>query len=156
MVTVTIPHPREDAKIVVKAALEDCSGIKTYHDRGARIVGKTGASIGLIKSSYGEKVIVEIPQDQTSGTKTMVSITGEKEVSTNIGANPDKYVSQLTRKINDIKRKPTGLILDVLEENGISENSKEVSHKTDQAGGGWVMAVIVGFIFFMFFMMIMI
>ncbi|GAB7118148.1 hypothetical protein [Natrinema pallidum] len=153
MTAVTIPHPREDAKTVVKAAFEDCSDIDTYFDDGIRITGKTGASLGLITSSYGEKVIIEVPENQASETETMVSVTGEKEVSANIGADPEKYISRVIKSINDIKGKDIDVIIEVLDENNVSENSKEVRNEADQAGGKGILILVMVLIMFFVFLM---
>lgn len=157
MTAVTIPHPRSDSKTIVKAAFENCSGIKTYHDDGIRVIGKTGASMGLITSSYGEKIIVEIPEDQTSSSETMVSVSGQKEVSANIGADPEKHVSNVIRSINNLKNKKISDVLDILNSNGVDRDSKEVAREADQAGGGQMLVVIMFLIlFFVFIMPIMI
>jgi hypothetical protein len=157
MTSVTIPHPREDSTIIVKAAFEASKGIKTYHDNGITITGKTGGRMGLLASSYGEQISVEIPQNQPSETETMVSVTGKKEVSTNIGADPDKYVSQVVWHINDIKNGDIEDILSVLEENGVESNNKEVNSVSNQAGGkGMVIIVMLILFFFVFLMPLMI
>ena len=153
MTSLTIPHPRSDAKIVVKAAFENCKDIKTYHDDGIRVIGKTGASLGLLASSYGEKVIVEIPEDQTSNSETMVSISGQKEVELNIGADPEKHVSRVIQSINKLKNKNMDRIMSILSQNGIGKSSKEVDNETDQAGGSEMLIVAMILIFMFVFIL---
>jgi hypothetical protein len=148
-----VPHSRKDTKTVVKAAFEDCSDIKSYYDDGSQITGKTGARMGLITSSYGEEVVVEIPEDQSSSTESMVSITGKKEVDANIGADPDKYVNQVQQSINSIKENDIETILEVLEEENIQENNKEVKQKSEQVDGSWLMIVV--FIALMIILLVM-
>lgn len=151
MTSVRVPHSREDTKIVVKAAFEDMSAIKTYHDDGIRVIGKTGAH-GLLVTSYGEQVTVEISEDQPSDTETMISVTGQKEVGVNIGANPEKFVSQFIEKINALKDHDIEVILGVLEDNDIDVDSKEVERQSQQASGSWLLIVILILIFvFMLF-----
>jgi len=153
MTALTIPHPRSDAKIVVKAAFENCKDIKTYHDDGIRVIGKTGASMGLLTSSYGEKVIVEIPEDQTNDSETMISISGQKEVEINIGADPEKHVSRLIKSINNLKNKDMSSIMSILSQNGVDKSSKEVDNETDQAGGTGMMIVVMILIFMFVFIL---
>jgi polyribonucleotide nucleotidyltransferase len=150
---ITIPHSRSDTKIIVKAAFEISNGIKTYYDDGTRVTGKSGTSFGLLASSYGEQIIVEIPDYQPSETETMVSVTGKKEVSANIGADPEKYVSQVINNINKIKNKDVDTILEVLDNKNVTQNSKEVSHINEQAGGKGVLILILIAIFFFVFIM---
>lgn len=156
MGSVAIPHSRDDARTVVKAALEDSDGIKTYHDNGTQITGKTGVSLGLITSSYGEQVIVEIPDRQPSRNETMVMIEGKKEVDINIGANPEKYVSQVVENINNIKNNDINVIFEVLQENNIEQETKEVTDPQQQADGQWLMIAVVSLVaFFMFIILIL-
>lgn len=135
MATVRIPQGREDAIIIVKASLEACDDVKSYCDDGTRVVANTRARLGMLVSSYGEKIIIEIPHDQSSSSETMVSITGKRQVSVNIGADPEKYVSQLLSTINRLKSKDMAVILDILDEMDIDESSKEVTDISNLSGG---------------------
>lgn len=153
MTALTIPHPRSDAKIVVKAAFEKCEDIKTYHDDGIRVIGKTGASMGLLTSSYGEKVIVEIPEDQPSDSETMISVSGQKEVELNIGADPEKHVSRFIKSVNSLKNKDISSIMSILSQEGIDESSKEVENETEQAGGSGMLIIVMLLIFIFVFIL---
>lgn len=150
MTTLTIPHPREDAKTVVKAAFEDTEGIETYYDDGTRITGKTGGSLGLLVSSYGESVVVDVPHNQRRDDETEITVIGEREVSANIGADPEKYVSRFVRSLNAIKNEDVDVILETLAANDVDRRSKEVADPGEQAGGSWALKLVMAAIFVMF------
>jgi Fe2+ transport system protein B len=153
MTSVTIPKPRDDAKQILKTSFELTEGIETYNDQNTTIIGKTGSDFGLLVSSYGEEIIAEIPEHQPNDKETEVTITGEKEVSVNIGADPQKYVSRFERNINKIKHQDMEQIYEKLKENNIQDNTKEVDNVDDQAGGKELLVVIL--LIMMFFVFIM-
>lgn len=147
MTTITLPHTRSDSKFIIKTALEETTGIKTYQDKGNQIIGKTGAKLRLFASSYGEKVIININDNQASNKETIISVTGMREVSTNIGSNPEEYVLSFIQTLNSIKNYSIGDIEDVLQRNEIDQQSKEVTSARDQASGSWLMTVMMVFVF---------
>ena len=108
-------------------------------------------------SSYGEKVIVEIPEAQASDEQTMLSVTAEKEVATNITANPDKYKSRFLQNIEEIRHREMEEVLEVVEDYVNEENTKEVTSSGDLRDGsssmGLVMVLILLMSFFFMFMM---
>lgn len=154
MTSLVLEYPREEAKTLVKAAFENTKGIKQYHDDGHRTIGKSG--MGL--SSYGEKVIVEIPENQTSNKETMLSVTAEKEVATNITANPEKYQSRFLQQLEQLRGQDINHVLDTLSQDVSRQTSKEVSSSDKLRDGSSSMGVVmvvmmVGSLLFMFMMM---
>lgn len=154
MTSLILDYSRENSVTLVKAAFENTQGIKQYHDDGHRIVGKSGMGI----ASYGEKVIVEIPENQGRDGGTMIYVTAEKEVSTNITANPDLFKSRFLEELDTLRGHKVNDILDTMSQNMEPKDSKEVSkseHLRDGSEGmGVVMiiTIILGFLF-MFMMM---
>jgi hypothetical protein len=152
MSSINLEYPREDAKNLVKLAFENTRGIKTYNDNGLKIIGKTGASLG----SYGEKVIVDIPENQAGDEQTMVSIRSEKEVGMNITANPDKYESRFLTELNNLRGKPIDELLAEHTESVTEESTKEVESANEQADGTNMLYVVLAISFVMiFFFMLM-
>jgi len=139
MTSLVLEYPREDAKTLVKAAFENTRGIKQYHDDGHRVIGKSG--MGL--SSYGEQVIVEIPETQSSDEETMVSVSAEKEVSTNITANPEKYQSRFLEQLESLRGQDVDTVLDKMSQNMSPEASKEVSSSDELRDGSSSMGVVM-------------
>lgn len=152
MTPIELEYPREDAKSVVKLAFENTGGIKTYHDNGTRIVGKTGAGLG----SYGEKVIVDIHNRQEDEGKTSISIRSEKEVDMNITANPEKYESRFLNTLNRLRGKPVEDLFDSYGKSIAEGSTKEVASPDQQADGkNLLYVVLVIVIVMMFFFTIM-
>lgn len=152
MSSLNLEYPREDAKNLVKLAFENTRGIKTYNDNGLKIIGKTGASLG----SYGEKVIVDIPENRTGDEQTMVSIQSEKEVGMNITANPDKYESRFLTALNNLRGKPIDELLTEHTESVTEDSTKEVESTNEQADGTNMLYVVLAISFvMMFFFMLM-
>lgn len=152
MSSLNLEYPREEAKTLVKLAFENTRGIKTYNDSGLKIVGKTGASLG----SYGEKVIVEIPEGQADDERTMVSVYSEKEVGMNITANPDKYESRFLAALNELRGRPIEELLDANAGEITGETTKEVTSPDEQADGTDMLYVVLAItLLLMFFFMIM-
>lgn len=131
MTTLVLECSREDAKALVKSAFEMTPGIKQYHDDGPRIVGKTGMSIG----SYGESIIVDVPEAQSNETETMISVTADKEVSVNITANPEKYKSRFLSKLQKLRQHDVEDALDVVGKHVTADNSKEVGSANELREG---------------------
>lgn len=152
MSSLNLEYPREDAKNLVKLAFENTRGIKTYNDNGLKITGKTGASL----SSYGEKVIVDIPEDQAGDEQTMVSIQSEKEVGINMTANPDKYESRFLTALNNLRGKPIDELLAEHTDSVTEGSTKEVASTNEQADGTNMLYVVLAISFVMiFFFMLM-
>lgn len=154
MTTLILEYPREDAITIVKAAFERTSGVKHYHDDGHRIIGKSGMSLG----SYGEKIVVEIPENQSNEDETMISVNAEREVQVNITSNPDKYKSRFLAELETLREHDVDYILQKMSEQMRPEDSKEVTVSGD-LGDGASRLLIVGilvtvlFLLFMLFMM---
>lgn len=148
MSSLNLEYPREDAKTLVKLAFEDTRGIKTYHDNGIKIVGKTGAGLG----SYGEKVIVEVPETQSDSEEAMISVRSEKEVGMNITANPDKYESRFLSRLNYMRGRP---IDDLLDTHGdvSARSTKEVASTSQQADGQWLLYLVLVLVFIFIILM---
>lgn len=151
--SIVLKYDRHDAKTLVKAAFERTEGIETYYDDGYRIIGKTGSRVGLIDSSYGERVIVEIPENQTSHAETMITVTAEREVDVNVTADPEKYKSRFLSELDLFRGHPVDHVLRTFDDD---HRSKEVFTQADQTDGRsmlWVVLAIIGlFTFFSVFM----
>jgi hypothetical protein len=151
MASVVLNYPRSDAMTVIKAAFENTRGIEEYHDNGFRIVGKSGGGL----ASYGEKVTVEIPENQSDAEETMISVTSSKEVSANITANPDKYESRFLTELNKLRDKELEEVLELMNQQMNPSQSKEVNNETELSDGSSKMvkvmiAVAIMFFFFQF------
>lgn len=154
MTSLVLSYPREDAKTLVKAAFENTRGIEQYHDDGHRVVGKSG--MGL--ASYGERVVVEIPEMQSSDDETMVSVTAEKEVSTNITANPDKYQSRFLEQLDALRGESVETVVAYMSERMDPGSSKEVARSDDLRDGSSSLAtvmVVIVVVFFLFSLLMM-
>jgi hypothetical protein len=153
MTSLVLDCERDDAKILIKAAFENTRGIKQYHDDGHRIIGKTGMGIG----SYGENITVEIPEQQSSDSETMISVSADKEVSMNVTANPDKYKSWFLTEVERLRERDLEEVKDEMAENLTAENTKEVKDAGDLREGsssvGLVMVVTMVVFALMMFMM---
>lgn len=110
-----LKYGRHDAKTVIKVAFKQTPGIKSYEDKGNRIIGKTG--MGLM--SYGELVTVQIPELQNSDDETRVHITSEKRVAFNLTSSPDKVEAQFLQSLNSIRGYDVDDILEVVSNNQI-------------------------------------
>lgn len=144
MTSIVLKYDRRDAKTLVKAAFERTEGIETYYDDGYRIIGKTGSRVGLIDSSYGERVIVEIPENQTSHAETMITVTAEREVDVNVTADPEKYKSRFLSELDLFRGHPVDHVLRTFDDD---HRSKEVFTQADQTDGRsmlWVVLAIIG------------
>jgi len=154
MTSIVLDYSRENAKTLIKAAFENTNGIKQYHDDGHRIIGKSGMGF----SSYGEQIVVEIPETQTSDDETMITITAEKEVATNITANPEKYKSRFLEQLDTFRGNDVDTVLDWLNENMEPGESKEVSNGDELRDGSSSMGIVMVImmvlgLFFTFMMM---
>jgi hypothetical protein len=148
MSSLNLEYPREDAKTVIKLAFENTRGIKTYNDNGLKITGKTGASLG----SYGEKVIVEIPEGQANDNQTMISVRSEKEVGMNITADPEKYESRFLSALNELRGEPIDELLNRHADSVSETTTKEVESTDEQADGTNMLYVILAVVFLMMFL----
>lgn len=150
MESIQLEATREDAIDIAKLAFEYTSGIKTYTQEGNYVIGKTGAGL----ASYGEKVIVECQSVGDDDQQTLVTVSGEKEVSTNITANPDKYVRRFVSEFHNLRDRPMSEIVDLADQHIAANGTKEVTDSSDQASGKWVMYVVfAAIILFVFLMM---
>lgn len=141
MITRTLDRSLDDARILVKGAFELLDGVETYHedDRGV-VTGKTGFRLGLIASSYGESVVVDLrPVDP--GT-TEVTVRGERNVAVNVGANPDRYVLEYVRTLETLAEYPTADVVELLAEE-TRAHTKEVDSERDQTDGAVLLAVVL-------------
>lgn len=151
--SLTLQYNREDAKTLVKAAFERTAGIETYYDDGYRIIGKTSSRIGVIDSSYGERVVVDISEGQAGSERTPITVTAEKEVEVNITADPEKFKSRFLEELDLFRGHPVDHVLRTFDDD---HRSKEVFTQADQTDGRstlWIVLAIIGlFTFFFMFM----
>lgn len=132
----------------MKGALELVDDVETYHDTGRGVItAKTGFRFGFIASSYGESLTIDVrPVDDGV---TEITITGEKTVATNVGANPEKYVLEFVRTLDTLAEYPFEDVIALLDER-TSDHSKEVTSASDHRDGSAVLAVIALAIFLLF------
>lgn len=147
METVEVNHGISQTIDIAKTAFEVTNGIKTYSQEGNSIIGKTGVSIG----SYGEVITAECQESDDGSTVVMVS--GEKEVSANITANPDKYVRRYVSNLRKLKNKPTNEVMSIAEQQISQGDSKEVTNPDQQAGGKGIMILVMLLVMFFFIIM---
>lgn len=149
MTSLSLDYTRDDAKTLVKAAFERTRGIENYFDDGHRIIGKTGSRV----TSYGETVIVEIPENQPSAAETMITVRAEKEVEMNVTADPEQYKSRFLTELERIRGHPVDHVLKTFDE---EYRSKEVQRLDDLTSGHDTLKVVLTVLaVFMFFVMIM-
>ena len=139
METIHLSQSVTDSIDIAKTAFEKMKGIETYHQQGNSVVGKTGPGI----KSYGEAVLVNCQQSNEEGYLSVMTISGEREVSTNITSNPDKYVHQFVSNVYDLKDKTMEDILTIAGREMSEGGSKEVTQASQQASGSGFMIVMV-------------
>lgn len=139
MQTVQTDYDLDTTILLMKTAFERTSGIKTYTQQGRRVTGKTGASLG----SYGETIIAETQPTDGDGGECTITISGEKDVSMNITANPDKYVRRYMNQLLELHGRPEDNIVSIAEQTVEQGGSREVVDKSQQADGSWLMLVVV-------------
>ncbi|WP_135534453.1 hypothetical protein [Halostella pelagica] len=149
MESVQLKASETDAIDIAKLAFEYTSGIKTYYQERNYIIGKTGAGLG----SYGEKVIVECQNAGGDNSQTVMTVSGEKEVSTNITANPDKYVRRFVSNIHNLKDRPMSEIVELADQHMTANGTKEVTDSSNQSSGNWLMYVVFAMVFVFMIMM---
>lgn len=134
--------------MLVKGALELVDDIETYYDTGRGVItAKTGFRFGFIASSYGESITIDIRSVGEGVTE--ITVTGEKNVAVNVGANPEKYVLEFVRTLDTLVDCPMEDAISLLDER-TSDYSKEVASPTDHRDGSAVFAMIVLAIFLLF------
>lgn len=124
MTTVVLEHPREDAKTVIKAAIERMSSIDAYTDEGQRIVGQQEASL---TGGNGARLTIDVPEMQESDSKTVVEINAEKEVAIDMATNPEDIKSEFLDLVNNLRNKDIDSLLQEISEDINPDESKEVS-----------------------------
>lgn len=124
MTSLAIEHPREDAKMIIKASMEYMDSIDAYTDEGQRIVGKQEASL---TGGNGARLIVDVPEMQESDEKTVVEANAEKEVSIDMATNPEDIKSEFLNKVNHIRKQDMDEVVDQVEKDVSPESSKEVA-----------------------------
>lgn len=102
MTEIVLQQSHEDAKELVKEAFENTRGISEYHDGGRQIVAKTGVSFPRVLWSYGESIYVDF-SESTNANQTRIDVWAEKEVSINIGANPERYKRRFLRELDSLR-----------------------------------------------------
>ena len=146
--SIELDYPLIDAIDVAKLAFEYTEGVKTYAQEGNRIVGKTGAGL----ASYGEEVTVDCRELNNDGDRTLMTVSGSKEVATNVTANPDEYVRRFVSAVHDLNGRPMTEIVDLADRQLAANGTKEVTDSDQQASGTWLLyaafAVIVLFMLF--------
>lgn len=141
----------EDTRLLVKGALELVDDIESYHENGDIITAKTGFRFGLLTSSYGESLVIALdPRDDET---TAVTVRGEKNVSVNVGANPDKYILEFLQTLDTLSEYSIANVIDVLDEN-TREQTKEVYSADAQVDGTSALTVVLGLILFFTFLSI--
>lgn len=148
MITRTLEYPLADARILVKGALELVDDVETYHDTGRGVItAKTGFRFGLIASSYGESLTIDVRPIDDGVTE--VTVTGAKTVAVNVGSNPEKYVLEFVRTLDTLAEYPMADVIALLDER-TSVHTKEVTSPGEHRDGTSVLAMILLAIFLLF------
>lgn len=134
--------------MLVKGALELVDDVESYYDTGRGIItAKTGFRFGFIASSYGESLTIDVrPVDDGV---TEITVTGEKTVAANVGANPEKYVLEVVRMLDTLAEYPLEDVIALLDER-TSDHSKEVTSPADHRDDSSIVAMVVLAIFLLF------
>lgn len=140
MITRTLDRSLDDARILVKGSFELLDDVETYHEDDEGVVtGKTGYRLGLLVSSYGESVVVDLRP--VGPDTTEVTVRGDRNVAVNVGANPDRYVLEFVRTLETLAEHPMADAVELLAEE-TSAHTKEVGSERDQTDGAVLLAVV--------------
>lgn len=123
MTSISIDHPREDSKTIIKASMERMNSIDAYTDEGQRIVGKQEATL---TGGNGARLIVDVPEMQEEEDKTVIEANAEKEVSIDMATNPEDIKSDFLDNVNNLRNKEIDELLDEMSKKMSPEESKEV------------------------------
>lgn len=91
----------KESKDIVLKAFEQTDGINQYQESKYQIVGKTGVSFPRVLWSYGESVYVDF--SETRFSKTEVEVSAEKEISINIGSDPQKFKRKFLDELDSVR-----------------------------------------------------
>lgn len=94
----------KESKDMVLKAFEQTDGINQYRESKYQIVGKTGVSFPRVLWSYGESVYVDF--SETRFSKTEIEVSAEKEISVNIGSNPQKFMRRFLNELDNVRNSP--------------------------------------------------
>lgn len=150
MTTIALEHPRDDAKTIVKASIEQMSSIDAYTDEGQRIVGQQEASV---MGGNGARLIIDVPEMQESDTKTVIEVNAEKEVSIDMSTNPEDIKSEFLEMINNLRTKDVDHLLEQMSKQISPEQSKEVTSSSNFGDAQSAMGIryIITFVVIMVF-----
>lgn len=142
MERINLEYPRSDVKTLVKIAFDHTHGINRYYDKGSKITAKTGFRLG----SWGERVIVDIPEDQPDTDGTNIFVMSERVVNMNITSHPQKFENRFISSLNSLRGKDVNQIL---EENQYFDNTNDATKEGTDSGkknAGTFARVAIGFI----------
>jgi hypothetical protein len=91
----------KESKDMVLKALERTDGINQYQESKHQIVGKTGVSFPRVLWSYGENIYIDFSETQFS--KTEIEVSAEKEISVNIGSDPQKFKRRFLDELDSVR-----------------------------------------------------
>jgi hypothetical protein len=129
-----LDYPRDEAKTLIKLAFENTDIIRTYFDAGVKMIGKTGPHrVGLFSLSYGEKLIVEIPEIQPENNKTRAEVSAKSIFSFNLASDEDSVESEFMKELNAGRGVDIDELID-MNQNINANSTKEVSSPSQQAG----------------------
>jgi hypothetical protein len=106
MTEIILDKTLDEAQETVIHAFDRTEGIEKYQKSQHQVVGETGVSFPRVLWSYGENVYVDLSETGESD-KTKIDVRAEKEVSVNIGANPEKYKRRFLDELNALRELPT-------------------------------------------------
>lgn|GEM_PF-3581599 len=153
MKTRTLACGVDDARLLVKGALEFVDGVETYHEEAEGVVvAKTGFRFGVLTSSYGETLTVQLRavDDET----TEVTVAAEKNVGLDIGANPERFVLAFLDRLDALADSPMEDAVAVVADR-TRDGTKEVADPSQQADGATVLAVVIAAVFACFLLTIL-
>lgn len=125
MTDVTLQYARPEATELVMATFETMSSVRSYEveEDGRIIVGIVDGGF----TSFGEEVIVALPEDPDAASETTISVTAQPRIRHNISANPWKYKSKFLDQLSELE----GNSVDEL-----SESTPDREKRSSESTGG--------------------
>lgn len=124
MTRVVIQQPRDDAKTLVMASLEQVDAIDAYADEGQRLVGKQAASVF---GGNGARLVVEIPELQGDPHRTVLEVSAEKEVPMDMATDASAIEADLLDVLNELRGRDPDAVLAEMSQQMRPADSKEVA-----------------------------
>jgi hypothetical protein len=130
-------YPPVKSRNIVKLALDHTNLISNYSVTKYQIIAKTGVSFPRVLWSWGETLYINF-NDTHSSEITEITVYGEKEVSVNIGGNPEKVKREFLANLDRIRgledQKLNKMLSRVQNETSVGEHRRQ---GTQQSQNQW-------------------